>query len=113
MRVFSRMKFRGRSSLVGWMLGLMLAGALVSSNAFSDVRVYGEGSYTESEVDVSILADITTGDLKSFGVKLTYDALNLRVLDAWKAEDVWYFGVRAHRRDPPTDDVAHLGLRRF
>lgn len=58
----------------------------------ADVDVYAEGAYTADTVDVYIYADINSVNLKSFGVKLTYDPSVLAIVSATKNEGEWYMG---------------------
>lgn len=67
------------------------AGLLIFLLAFTpvdawsaDVDVYAEGAYTESILDVYIYADINIDRILSFGVRLTYDPVELAVLGAEK-----------------------------
>ncbi len=58
----------------------------------ADVNVYGEGTHANNDFLVDIYADITTGNILSFGVKLTYSPADLSVISAAENDVVWYFG---------------------
>jgi hypothetical protein len=89
---------------------LFLVCALAPVNAFSQVSVYAEGAYTETDFAVYIYADITAPtELRSAGVKLTYDDAVLAVVApnpsdpkaTAKNEDVWFLGEESYM-DPET-----------
>ena len=62
--------------------------------AWADVDVYAEGAYTQSDLAVFIYADITSpADLRSAGVRLTYDTGSLQLATAERNNAVWYLGT--------------------
>jgi len=83
-----------------------VASALIPVNSFADVDVYGEGAYTESDLVVYIYADINSPtELRSAGVKLTYETAALTVDTAEKNESVWFLGSESYM-DP---DISAAG----
>ncbi len=75
---------------------LMLGIGLAASAAWgTDVSVYAEGAYTQSELVVYIYADIDTPAIRSFGVKLGYSPTELTLTSASKEEAIWYLGDSA------------------
>ncbi|MFZ5569349.1 MAG: hypothetical protein ACOZF0_03015 [Thermodesulfobacteriota bacterium] len=75
------------------------------------VHVYGEGEFSESMVTVRIYADIQSGNLISFGVKLSYNPADLSLVSAEKNEETWYFGQGAQRHayvDPVTTNPGEV-----
>jgi len=58
----------------------------------ADVDVFVEGAYNATTLDVYIYATINTGNLCSYGVKLTYDTGKLNTPTVAKNVAVWYFG---------------------
>jgi hypothetical protein len=89
---------------------LFLVCALAPVNAFGQVTVYAEAAYTESDLAVYIYSDITAPtELRSAGVKLTYDDSVLTVVApnpsdpkaTAKNEDVWFLGEESYM-DPDT-----------
>jgi len=87
---------------------LFLVCALAPVNAFSQVSVYAEGAYTETDLAVYIYTDITAPtELRSAGVKLTYVTSELIFASAEKndvgpdgavgtADDVWALGTESY-----------------
>ncbi|UCD80384.1 MAG: hypothetical protein JSW26_02835 [Desulfobacterales bacterium] len=66
-----------------------LIGALIATDSWAaDINVYAEGAFTtdqaENILDVYIYADITVERVLSFGIRLTYDPLELEVVSAEK-----------------------------
>ena len=57
----------------------------------ADVDVYIDGSYTDTDLDVHVFADINAGPILSFGVRVDYPP-SLVLSSATKNETVWYFG---------------------
>ena len=95
---------------------LFLVCALAPVNAFSQVSVYAEGAYTESDLAVYIYADITAPtELRSAGVKLVYDDSVLTVVApnpsdpkaTAKNEDVWFLGEESYM-DPETGTTGEV-----
>jgi hypothetical protein len=80
-------------------IGLLVfvASALIPVNSFADVDVYGEGAYTESDLVVYIYADINSPtELRSAGVKLTYETAALTVDTAEKNDSDWFLGSESY-----------------
>lgn len=76
-----------------WLFLLGLLGLWAEPASAADVRVWGEGAYTDTDVQVNIYVG-TPLVLRSFGVKLDYNPVEL-VFDAnstRKNEESWYFG---------------------
>ena len=89
------------------MKNILIAGALACAacllpapQAFgqTSVTVYGEGQYNDTELTVSLYADISsdsgaaTDNLISAGLSLHFDPSQLQVATADKDESVWYMG---------------------
>lgn len=90
------MKKSSRSLLIIGLL-VFVASALIPVNSFADVDVYGEGAYTESDLVVYIYADINSPtELRSAGVKLTYETAALTVDTAEKNESDWFLGSESY-----------------
>ncbi len=71
----------------------MILLAMPAAEALSEtVDIYGEGDYSEKTATVSIYADIKSGSIVSYGIKLTYNPNDLTVVRAEKNEAIWYFG---------------------
>jgi len=62
------MKARNRKSFL-WLLTMMMA-ATSSVALAADVDVFAEGAYTANDLVVYIYANINTGNLCSYGIKL-------------------------------------------
>lgn len=76
----------------------------------ADANIYAEGVYMENETWISIYADFDKC-VMSFGFTLTYDPLELLVLEATKNEDVWYFGdgnIKYPYMDPDTSILGQV-----
>jgi len=86
---------------------LFLVCVLAPVNAFSQVSVYAEGAYTETDLAVYIYADTNGTDLRSAGVKLTYEPSELTVTSAEKNEAAWYLGSEAYM-DPDTSTAGEV-----
>lgn len=67
----------------------------------ADVSVYAEGAYTNSDLLVYIYADTETTELRSFGVKLTYDDTKLSVTNVTR-NDIWSLGDDSSYAAPKT-----------
>lgn len=90
------MKKSSRSLLIIGLL-VFVASALIPVNSFADVDVYGEGAYTESDLVVYIYADINSPtELRSAGVKLTYETAALTVDTAEKNDSDWFLGSESY-----------------
>ena len=101
------MKKSSRSLLIIGLL-VFVASALIPVNSFADVDVYGEGAYTESDLVVYIYADINSPtELRSAGVKLTYETAALTVDTAEKNESVWFLGSESYM-DPDTTTAGEV-----
>ncbi len=101
------MKKSSRSLLIIGLL-VFVASALIPVNSFADVDVYGEGAYTESDLVVYIYADINSStELRSAGVKLTYETAALTVTSAEKNESVWFLGSESYM-DPDTSTAGEV-----
>jgi hypothetical protein len=94
-------------SLVGLSITAAVCFLIAYSATAADVDVYGEGIYSPSVLIVQIFADISTVDLSSFGVKLSYDPADLEVSGATTNEDIWYLGSDATKYPylPPDSSV--------
>ena len=91
--------------LIGFVF--LAAGALTPVNLFADVDVYTECAYTESDLAVLIYADINSPTLlRSAGVKLTYDPLELTVDSAEKGP-LWLLGSEPYM-DPDTSTAGEV-----
>ena len=80
---------------------------LTSFSASADVSVYAEGAYTDDDLMVYIYADVTGSPLVSYGVKLTYDTLEVEIPtpdSVIKNDGVWYFGTAAAPLATPNAD---------
>ena len=101
------MKKSSRSLLIIGLL-VFVASALIPVNSFADVDVYGEGAYTESDLVVYIYADINSPtELRSAGVKLTYETAALTLDTAEKNESVWFLGSESYM-DPDTSTAGEV-----
>jgi hypothetical protein len=90
------LKKSSRSLLIIGLL-VFVASALIPVNSFADVDVYGEGAYTESDLVVYIYADINSPtELRSAGVKLTYETAALTVDTAEKNDSDWFLGSESY-----------------
>ncbi len=101
------MKKSSRSLLIIGLL-VFVASALIPVNSFADVDVYGEGAYTESDLVVYIYADINSPtELRSAGVKLTYETAALTVDTTEKNESDWFLGSESYM-DPDTSTAGEV-----
>lgn len=102
------MKKSSRSLLIIGLL-VFMASALIPVNSLAaDVDVYVEGAYTESDLAVYIYADINSPtELRSAGVKLTYEPSELTVTSAEKNESVWFLGSESYM-DPDTSTAGEV-----
>jgi dockerin type I repeat protein len=101
------LKKSSRSLLIIGLL-VFVASALIPVNSFADVDVYGEGAYTESDLVVYIYADINSPtELRSAGVKLTYETAALTVDTAEKNESDWFLGSESYM-DPDTSTAGEV-----
>ncbi len=78
---------------------------LFAANSFAvtDVTIYAEGAYTDTDLDVNVYADIVGDPIVSYGIglnydntKLSYDSSNTKRNDA-----EWYFGDGSNNGNPP------------
>lgn len=76
---------------IGWVV-IIIAYLTPLNSIAADVDVYAEGTYTDNDGVAYIFADINTGDILSFGVKVLYNPTDIVITDATKNEAVWYFG---------------------
>ncbi len=77
------------------MIGLLAVFLLISGQAPAQVTVWGEGAWTNTDVQINIYANIPEAEaLRSFGVRLIYDPNELTFDEAKssKNENEWYFG---------------------
>lgn len=102
MKFNRRPPFLAIAALVLWMLP---AAALAA-----DVEVFAEGAYTATNLDVYIYANINTGNLCSYGVKLSYDPRKLSApLTAAKNANIWYFGTKTAKQPYMNPDTSTPG----
>lgn len=87
-----------RVKLILFLLVLFLA---VGVHA-AEVSVYAEGAYADSDLVVLIYADAGSNELRSFGVKLTYDDTKLSVSSA-ERNDIWSLGDDSSYAAPDTN----------
>lgn len=81
----------GRRLILG--IALIICSAVIPTpSSAAEVNVYAEGAYTGADLVLHIYADITSGAILSFGVKVTYPAAELTYASATKNEAVWYMG---------------------
>ena len=93
-----------------FMFGFVLLAVIQLSpvTALADVNVFAEGAYTATDLVVYIYADTTVGtatELRSAGVKLTYNTSELLICTAEKNEDTWFLGGETYM-DPDTTTTA-------
>ncbi|MCL5097107.1 MAG: thrombospondin type 3 repeat-containing protein [Candidatus Omnitrophica bacterium] len=75
-----------------WLQAMLFATALLPARApAASVEVYGEANSSGEITTVSIFADITNSPLISFGTRLLYNPTDLRVVEAAKNSDAWFF----------------------
>ena len=101
------MKKIGRTFFV---FGFVLLAVIQLSpvTALADVNVFAEGAYTATDLVVYIYADTTVGtatELRSAGVKLTYNTSELSNCTAEKNEDTWFLGDKPYM-NPDTTTTA-------
>jgi hypothetical protein len=79
---------------------LLLAAILLTSvTALADVNIFAEGAYTTDDLVIYIYADTTVNtptELRSAGVKLTYNPAELTNPSAEKNETDWYLGSESY-----------------
>jgi len=92
-------------------IGLLAVFLLITGQALAQVTVWGEGAWTDTDVQICIYANIPDTDaLRSFGVRLVYNPSEL-IFDGSKStknEAVWYFGDgtnNEHYMDPTDVEV--------
>jgi len=87
--------------------------AFTGSQAMA-VQVWGEGAYTDTDVQVCIYVNTESDALRSFGVKLTYDSGELNYVSSTKNEADWYLtdrnGTQYDYQEP--EDVEEQGSYR-
>ena len=92
---------------------IFMIGLLIPCSAFSDVFVYGEGTITEDQLNVSLYADITSPtELRSAGVTLTYDPAEMIVSGAEKNGFLWSIDDSPYM-DPDTDKAGQVIVLTF
>ncbi len=73
-----------------------LPGLLLACGAEAAVTVYGQGTYGDDYLELSVYADIGQTALVSYGIKVTYSTGELspdpNAISAVKNSDDWYFG---------------------
>ena len=102
----NRLLGRIRKGLIVLGFATLLCSALIPATSFAaDVDVYAEGAYTATDLVIYIYADINTGAILSFGVKVSYPS-TLTFSSATKNEAVWFFGdgTTNHPYMDPADD---------
>lgn len=85
---------------------VIISYALLHTAAFAaDVDVYAEGAFTDTDLVVYVYADINTGPILSFGVKVNYPD-DLTFSSATKNDAIWYFsdGTTNHPYMNPEDE---------
>ncbi len=83
-----------------FMIGLLAVFLFIGGQALAQVVVWGEGAWTDTDVQINIYANIPeTEALRSFGVRLIYDPTELTFVQqiddehkTQKNEAIWYFG---------------------
>ena len=76
-------------------VGLLAVFLLVAGQALAQVTVWGEGAWTDTDVQINIYASIPEAEaLRSFGVRLIYDPdeLTFDQAKSSKNENEWYLG---------------------
>ena len=63
--------------------------------SWAGVTVYAEGAYTDSDLVVYLYVDVQSDPILSYGVKLTYDPLDLGSPLVEKNDGDWYFGEKS------------------
>ncbi len=85
-----------KRSALGTLLGASMLVAASPAFGQGTVTVYGEGTYNDTQLVVSLYADITgtpgTDNLVSAGLSLHYDPAQLTPVAADKDENIWYMG---------------------
>jgi hypothetical protein len=86
------------SCFIAGMVSIAFIAASSLTALAADVKVYAEGAYTATKLDVYIYADINAAPLVSAGVSLTYDNTKLTLVSALKKvkptdPEIWYFGT--------------------
>jgi hypothetical protein len=74
----------------------------------ADVDVYAEGAYTNTDLVLYIYADINSGPILSFGVKVNYPS-ELTFASATKNESLWYFGDATTKHDYMNPEIGPEG----
>jgi hypothetical protein len=92
--------------LVAGFLVFVVSG-FMPAYSFANVDVYLEGAYTETDLAVYIYANTNGTELRSAGVKLTYDPSELTVTSAVKNEADWYLGSESYM-DPETGTAGEV-----
>ncbi len=81
---------------------------LLAGQAGAAVTVYGQGTYTDEYLELSLFADIDTTPLVSYGIKISYDTDDLSSdpgsISAVKNSAAWYFGRASNRYPTPNAD---------
>lgn len=86
-----------------YMLLIFMLITFTAHYALAEVNVYCEGAYTEEELCLYIYTDITNGvELRSAGVKITYNNLILTINSAEINNNVWYIGNESCNPDTDT-----------
>ncbi|MBE9573093.1 MAG: hypothetical protein IMF11_20905, partial [Proteobacteria bacterium] len=92
---------------------LLVFFAFTGSQAMA-VQVWGEGAYTDTDVQVCIYANTESDALRSFGVRLIYDSSELTYVSSTKNEADWYLtdgnGTQYNYQEP--EDVVVGGSDR-
>ena len=74
-----------------------------------DVTVSAEGAYNAQYLDVYLYANINTGNLCSYGVKLNYNTTLLSTPTATKNDAIWYFGTTSAKQPYMNPDTSTPG----
>ena len=90
------------------MIGLLAVFLLAAGQALAQVTVWGEGAWTDTDVQINIYASIPEAEaLRSFGVRLIYDPdeLTFDQAKSSKNENEWYLGDGSNNEPymDPTD----------
>jgi hypothetical protein len=102
------LKKSSRSLLIIGLLVFVVSALIPVNSLAADVDVYLEGAYTESDLAVYIYADINSStELRSAGVKLTYETAALTVNTAEKNESDWFLGSESYM-DPDTSTAGEV-----
>ena len=102
-----------KNKLTICLIAFLAVFTFVAAQAMAQVTVWGEGAYTDADVQINIYANIPPADaLRSFGVRLVYDPTELTfdTSKSEKNETAWYLGDgtpagNEHYMDPTDTDI--------